>query len=274
MSEHQQADSMIPKQRLAMVIEFDGALFHGWQRQNNAFTVQEACENAIAAIEGELSQPNFVAAGRTDSGVHATHMLIHADVLESRWRKSPHAYVQGMNHKLPDGVAVHGVKAVAHDFHARFACVQRRYQYKIWNRSVASVLNQRHAWWVGQALNVANMQQAATYLLGKHDFTSFRAASCQAHSAQRTIHHLDIQQNGHEITVDVAADAFLYHMVRNLVGSLVAVGVGRWQADKIATLLQEKDRTQAAQTAPAHGLYFTDAIYAEFSAQDISGLVG
>jgi len=261
-------------QRLAMVIEFDGAQFHGWQRQNNAFTVQEACEDAMRGIEGEDSMPSFAAAGRTDTGVHATHMLIHADVLVSRWQKSPQAYVQGMNHKLPQGVLVHGVKAVSDDFHARFDCFERRYQYKIWNRSVGSVLSAKHAWWVGQSLDVAAMQEAAQYLLGKHDFTSFRAASCQAHAANREMKVLYVQQDGHEITIDVAADAFLYHMVRNLVGSLVAVGVGRWQPEYIQTLLLKQDRTQAAQTAPAHGLYFTDALYPDFSAQAISGLVG
>jgi len=265
---------MPARQRLAMVLEFDGALFHGWQRQNNAFSVQQACEDAIFAIEGEHSSPRFAAAGRTDTGVHATHMLIHADVLCSRWSTSPHAYVQGMNHKLPKGVVVHGVKAVDDDFHARFNCVERRYQYKIWNRSVSSVLTARHAWWVGQHLDVSAMQEATQYLLGQHDFTSFRASSCQAHAASRTLKVLEIRQKGHEININVAADAFLYHMVRNLVGSLVAVGVGRWQPIYIKELLALRDRTQAAQTAPAHGLYFTDAIYPDFSAQRISGLVG
>ena len=265
----------IIRQRLAMVIEFDGSLFHGWQRQDNAFTVQEAIEDAMLVIEGENSAPNFAAAGRTDSGVHATHMLIHADVLLSRWLKSPQAYMKGLNHFLNrKGVVVHGVKAVSDEFHARFDCFERRYQYKIWNRSVSSVLSGKQAWWVMQPLDVELMNQAASMMIGKHDFTTFRAAGCQAKAADRNLKVLEVKQDGHLITVDVAADAFLYHMVRNLIGTLVAVGIGRWTPEYMFELLQTKNRCLAAQTAPAHGLYFTDAIYPDFSAQDISGKLG
>ncbi len=259
------------RQRIVLVIEFDGAKFHGWQRQDNAFTVQEAMEGAMRLLEGEISAPNFAAAGRTDSGVHATYMLVHADVLQSRWQKNPHAYIKGLNYHLRDvGVLVHGVKAVPDNFHARFDCVERRYQYKIWNRPVSSCLYAQQMWWVFQSLAVDKMNQAAHLLLGQHDFTSFRAAHCQAHIAERVLKVLDVKQDGHVITVDVAADAFLYHMVRNIVGTLVAVGVGRWQPEYVTELLEGKNRCAAAQTAPAHGLYFTDAIYPEFSARAIS----
>jgi len=265
----------IERQRIALVIEFDGVCFHGWQRQNNAFTVQEALENALTKIEGEHALPQFAAAGRTDTGVHATHMLIHADVLLSRWQKSPQTYIKGLNFHLRDtGVLVHGVKAVAADFSARFDCFERRYQYKIWNRSVSSILHQKHAWWVFQPLDIAAMNQAGAMMLGSHDFTTFRASGCQAKAAQRNLKVLEVRQDGHEIIVDVHADAFLYHMVRNLVGTLVAVGIGRWQPEYMLELLLAKNRCIAAQTAPAHGLYFTDALYPEFSAQEISGLVG
>ena len=266
---------MIQRQRLAMVIEFDGAKFHGWQRQDNAFTVQEAMENAMEKLEGRSAMPSFAAAGRTDTGVHATHMLIHADVRQTMWDKSPHAYIKGLNfHLRAAGVLVHGIKAVSDDFHARFDCFERRYQYKIWNRSVSSALYGKQAWWVFQSLDVNKMNEAASLLVGKHDFTTFRAAGCQANAPERNLKVLEVKQEGHFFTIDVAADAFLYHMVRNIVGSLVAVGIGRWQPEYMQALLDGKNRCVAAQTAPAHGLYFTDAIYPNFSAQDISGLVG
>ncbi len=267
--------TVVPRQRLAMVIEFDGAKFHGWQRQDNAFTVQEAMEAALTKIEGSDADPCFAAAGRTDTGVHATHMFIHADVVKSRWQDSPHAYIKGLNFHLRDvGVLVHGIKAVPDDFHARFDCFERRYQYKIWNRPVSSVLYNKQAWMVLQPLDVDKMNQAASFIVGKHDFTTFRASGCQANSAERELKFLEVKQDGHWFTIDVAADAFLYHMVRNIVGSLVAVGVGRWQPEYMQTLLAGKNRSAAAQTAPAHGLYFTDALYPGFSAQDISGLMG
>ncbi|MDQ7003152.1 MAG: tRNA pseudouridine(38-40) synthase TruA [Ghiorsea sp.] len=265
----------VQRQRLVMVIEFDGAKFHGWQRQDNAYTVQEAMEDAMFKIEGNDAVPCFAAAGRTDTGVHATHMLIHADVLQSRWLHSPHAYIKGLNFHLRDaGVLVHGVKAVSDEFHARFDCYERRYQYKIWNRSISSVLHNKQAWWVFQPLDVNKMNQAASWIVGKHDFTTFRASGCQANTAERHLKVLEVKQDGHFFTIDVAADAFLYHMVRNIVGSLVAVGMGRWQPEYMKELLDGRNRCVAAQTAPAHGLYFTDALYPEFSAQDISGLMG
>ncbi|MDX8383693.1 MAG: tRNA pseudouridine(38-40) synthase TruA [Ghiorsea sp.] len=262
------------RQRIALAIEFDGKLFHGWQRQTNAFTVQEALEIALLAIEGEQSCPNCVAAGRTDTGVHATHMLIHIDVLQSLWQRSPQAYMLGVNHKLPAGVLVHGIRQVSNDFHARFGCIERKYQYKIYNRVVNSVHQAGLMWWVARPLDVAAMNQAAGYLLGEHDFTTFRAAGCQAHSSVRHMKELRVKRDGDVITIDVAADAFLYHMVRNLVGSLADVGNGRWKAEYIIELLQKKNRCLAAATAPAHGLYFSNAVYPEFSAQDISGFVG
>jgi len=265
----------IARQRLAMVIEFNGGCFHGWQRQDNAFTVQEAMEIALAKIEGLDCKPEFAAAGRTDSGVHATHMLIHADVLKAMWIKSPQVYVKGLNFHLRDtGVLVHGVKAVGDDFHARFDCYERRYQYKIFNRSVSSTLYGNQAWWVFQSMDVDKMNKAASMVLGEHDFTTFRASGCQSQSSNRNLKVLEVKKDEHMFTVDVAADAFLYHMVRNLVGTLVAVGIGRWEPEFMYELLMAKNRSIAAQTAPAHGLYFTDALYPDFSAQEISGLMG
>ena len=258
-----------------MVIEFDGGQFHGWQRQNNAYTVQQAMEEAMHKIEGEFCRPEFSAAGRTDTGVHATHMLVHADVLLSSWQKSPQAYIKGMNfHLRGSGAQVHGVKAVNHDFHARYDCFERRYQYQIWNRSVPSVIHDPHTWWVMQPLDIEAMNIAAASILGEHDFTTFRASGCQSQSTKRNLKTLRVSQDGHMVTVDVAADAFLYHMVRNLVGTLVAIGVGRWQPETMIELLLAKNRCAAGTTAPAKGLFFTDALYPDFSAQDISGSIG
>lgn len=264
----------LPKQRVVMVLEFDGALFHGWQRQDNAFSVQQAIEDAIFCIEGSTSCPNLATAGRTDAGVHATHMLIHADVDAERWIRSPHAYLHGMNFHLSQGVMVHGVKAVTSDFQARFDCFERRYQYHIINKAFKPVIRANQAWWVAKSLDVAAMNLAANTLLGEHDFSSFRASGCQSKSSNRNLKKLHITRLGDDVIIDVAADAFLYHMVRNLVGSLVAVGKGRWLPEYLYELLLKKDRNLAAETAPAHGLYFTDALYAEFSAQSISGKTG
>lgn len=256
-------------QRIAMVVEFDGRLFHGWQRQENASSVQAAIEEALTKIEGVESK--LGAAGRTDSGVHAEALLVHADVCRERWQRSHRAYTQGLNQLLPEGVCVIGVRAVNGDFHARFDCVERRYRYQIWNRSTPSAIHRWRHWWVPRMISLDAMEEASQCLVGKHDFSSFRASGCQASTAIREVRHISMQQQGCEISIDIHADAFLYHMVRNIVGSLVRVGSGGWNPDKLTEVLKAKDRNQAAATAPAHGLYFADAIYADFSS---SGLIG
>ncbi|HKI59665.1 MAG TPA: tRNA pseudouridine(38-40) synthase TruA [Mariprofundaceae bacterium] len=256
-------------QRIAMVVEFDGKLFHGWQRQENASSVQAEVEDALIKIE--RVEGKLVAAGRTDAGVHAEALLVHADVCRSRWHRSPRAYTQGLNQLLPEGVCVTGVRAVSRDFHARFDCLERRYRYKIWNRSTPSAIHRWRHWWVPRAINLEAMQEATRCLLGRHDFTSFRAAGCQAATAVREVRHLTVQQRGWEITIDIHADAFLYHMVRNIVGSLVQVGTGGWRHEKMVEVLKVKDRSQAAATAPAHGLYFSDAIYPDFTSSELIG---
>ncbi len=256
-------------QRIAMAVEFDGTLFHGWQRQQNASSVQASIEDALARIEG--AEGNLVAAGRTDSGVHADALLVHADVSAVRWRRSPRAYTQGLNQLLPEGVRVTGVRAVRDDFHARFDCLERRYRYQIWNRSTPSAIQRWRHWWVPRKVNLDELLSASHCLIGIHDFSSFRAAGCQAATAVREVRHISVQQQGWEIYIDIHADAFLYHMVRNIVGSLVQVGTGGWKPAKMAEVLMAKDRSQAAATAPAHGLYFTDAIYPEFSSSQLIG---
>jgi tRNA pseudouridine38-40 synthase len=256
-------------QRIAMAVEFDGRGFHGWQRQENAISVQAVLEDALEKVEA--LPVRLVAAGRTDAGVHAKAFLVHADVDKTRWQRSVRAYTQGVNQHLPDGVCITGVRAVNSDFHARFDCRERRYRYQLWNRSTPSAIHQWRHWWMPRKIDLNLMAEASRCLLGLHDFSSFRASGCQAATARREVRHIEISRQGWEIFIDIHADAFLYHMVRNIVGSLVQVGTDAWETGRLAKVLAAKDRNQAAATAPAHGLYFTDAIYDDFSAKKLVG---
>jgi len=256
-------------QRIALVVEFDGRAFHGWQRQKNAMSVQEVLEHALEKIEGRPVP--LVAAGRTDAGVHAEALLVHADVNKKRWQRSVRAYTQGVNQLLDGSICVVGVRAVKNDFHARFNCMERRYRYQIWNRSTPSAIHQWRHWWMPKKLDLNVIKEASRCLLGLQDFSSFRASGCQAASAVRNIKHIEITCQGWEVFMDIHADAFLYHMVRNIAGSLVRVGTGSWHPEMLAEVLNARDRSRAAATAPAHGLYFVDAIYQGFSAKQLIG---
>ena len=255
------------KQRIVLAAEYGGQGLYGWQRQKDVPTVQALVEDALARIDGEQSP--CVAAGRTDAGVHAEAMAVHADVDANRFSRSSNAYIHGLNSLLPEQVRIVGVRAVQADFHARFDCRERAYRYQIWNRTTASALAPWRHWWMPRPLNLEPMQEAATCLLGRHDFGAFRASGCQADSPVRELRQLDIECHDYSVGFYFRANAFLYHMVRNIVGSLVEVGLGNWSPDKIAELLNKKDRTQAAATAPAHGLYFTNAVYEDFSSHDL-----
>jgi len=255
------------KQRIAMALEFDGRPFHGWQQQENASSVQACLQTALAHIEG--APVPAIAAGRTDAGVHAEAMLAHADVSAARWQRSYKAYIHGCNSLLPDAIRVVGVRAVAADFHARFDCRERVYRYQIWNRNTASGLHRWRHWWMPKGLDIDLMREAAVYCTGKFDFSALRAAGCQASTAVRTINTLSIEQDGFCINISVSADAFLYHMVRNLVGNLVEIGTGKRSPESLSALLLSRDRQLGAATAPAHGLYFTDAVYDDFRASEL-----
>jgi len=255
-------------QRIAMALEYDGHGLCGWQLQDNGPTVQEHLETALALIEGE--QVRCHAAGRTDAGVHAEAMLAHADVCADRFFSSPKAYVQGVNQHLPGQIRVLGVRGVAADFHARFDCHERAYRYQIWNRTTAPAIYRWQHWWMPRSLDVPKIQQAALYLVGRHDFSSFRASGCQASSPVRELREIRVEQHGECIEIYFRADAFLYHMVRNVVGSLVEVGVGNWPLSQFEDVLAARNRTQAAATAPAHGLYFTNAVYDDFDSRGIA----
>ncbi|MFQ5345678.1 MAG: tRNA pseudouridine(38-40) synthase TruA [Mariprofundus sp.] len=254
-------------QRIAMALEFDGRPFHGWQQQNNAVSVQACLQTALARIE---NVPVAVsAAGRTDAGVHAEAMLVHADISADRWNRSHKAYIHGCNSMLPDEIRVVGVRAMEHDFHARFDCRERAYRYQIWNRNTASALQRWRHWWMPRALNLDAMQEAAQHCVGKHDFSALRAAGCQASGAVRTVRTLTVEQQGWCISISVSADAFLYHMVRNLVGNLVEVGTEKRSPEAFSDLLSSGNRSNGAATAPAHGLYFTNAVYDAFCSRDL-----
>jgi len=255
------------QQRIAMALEFDGRPFHGWQQQDNATSVQACLQTALARIEG--APVATMAAGRTDAGVHAEAMLVHADISAARWQRSYKAYLHGCNSLLPDTIRVVGVRAVKADFHARFDCRERVYRYQIWNRNTASSLHRWRHWWMPRKLNVAQMQEGAGYCTGRFDFSAMRAAGCQAATAVRTIKTLTVEQQGYCINISVSADAFLYHMVRNLVGNLVEVGTGKRSPESLSVLLASGDRSLGAATAPAHGLYFTDAVYDDFCASKL-----
>jgi len=257
-------------QRIAMALEYDGHGLCGWQLQDNGPTIQEHLETALAIIEGAPVRCH--AAGRTDAGVHAEAMLAHADVCAERFSRSPKAYVQGVNQHLPGQIRVLGVRAVGADFHARFDCRERAYRYQIWNRTTAPAIHRWQHWWMPRSLDVPWMQRAALQLVGQHDFSSFRASGCQASSPVRELREVRVEQHGECIEIYFRADAFLYHMVRNVIGSLVEVGVGNWSLGQFEDIFAARDRTQAAATAPAHGLYFTNAVYGDFDSREIASV--
>ncbi len=253
------------KQRIVLVLEFDGAAFGGWQRQANARSVQEVLEEALARIEGRRIAT--VASGRTDAGVHAEALPVHADVDAARWARAPKAYVQGLNQQLPATVRVLAARAVEAGFDARRDCIARVYRYRIWTRPVASALCRWRHWWMPRALDLAAMQKAALYLVGGHAFAAFRAAGCQAAHPHRFVQRLELHPQPWGLEILVQADAFLYRMVRFIVGALVEVGLGRRAPDWVRALVEKGGARPPA--APAHGLYFADAIYPEFSARGL-----
>lgn len=242
--------------RIALAIEYCGTHFHGWQSQPSGNTVQDALEAALAAIAG---QPvGVICAGRTDAGVHATHQVVHFDAPVERPLS---AWVRGVNSHLPDGVAVRWAQPVAPEFHARFSARGRRYRYLLMNRPQRPGLWQGRVGWFHLPLDLAAMQAAAGRLLGEHDFSAFRAAGCQAKTPVKTLWRADVQQQGNLLVFDFEASAFLHHMVRNLVGSLVYIGKGVQPAEWMDELLQARDRSAAAPTFSPDGLYFRGPIY-------------
>ncbi len=242
--------------RLALGIEYDGTNYNGWQNQSHAPSIQASLNKALSFVADEPVE--CIGAGRTDSGVHATGQIAHFD---TRADRDPRSWVLGINSNLADDIDVLWVRSVSDDFHARYSALARTYRYAILNRPVRSALSRLGAWWVRQPLDIVTMRIAAEYLLGKHDFSSFRASACQAKSPVREVRRLEIRAFGQWVNIECEANAFLHHMVRNLVGSLVKVGRGEAKPEWIRTLLEARDRRLADITAPAAGLTLTTVKY-------------
>ncbi len=242
--------------RITLGIEYCGTNFRGWQSQAGGGTVQDALEAALAQIAGE--KIGVLCAGRTDAGVHATHQVAHFDTTVER---PISAWVRGVNSQLPEGVAVRWAQPVGDEFHARFSARGRRYRYLLLNRPQRPGLWQGRLGWFHLPLNLAAMREASLRLLGEHDFSAFRAAECQAKSPIKTLTRAEVRQSGNLLIFDFEASAFLHHMVRNLVGTLVYIGKGAQSPAWIDELLQMRDRTRAAPTFSPDGLYFRGPIY-------------
>jgi len=242
--------------RFAAVVEYDGTAFSGWQFQDGVRTVQDEVEKAIASVAD--SPVRVTTAGRTDAGVHATGQVIHFDTDVYRDDK---AWLRGINSNLPHDVAIHWVGQVDPDFHARFDATGRHYHYVILNRPVRPTFLAKKVCWDYRPLNVKDMQLAAGYLKGEHDFSSFRAAACQAKSPVRDLRKITISTRGNYIVLHVYANAFLHHMVRNIAGVLMTIGAGEQEPVWAKSVLEARDRTQGGLTAPPDGLYLTAVEY-------------
>ena len=242
--------------RVALGVEYDGCSFNGWQSQANGRTVQDTLQNALGLISGEAV--SITAAGRTDAGVHALEQVIHFD---TEVHRPLTAWVRGANTLLPDSVAVLWAHPVPDGFHARFSAQGRSYRYVLINRSTRLAVHTGKAGWYHSPLDIAAMQEAAQFLTGKHDFSAFRAAQCQAKSPVKNLYQLDIHSEGEMIVFDLSADAFLHHMVRNMAGTLLEVGRGSILPDEFLELFTRRDRNLAGFTAPAHGLVLVKVRY-------------
>ncbi len=245
--------------RIVLGIEYDGSQWRGWQKQPDKHTVQDQLENAI--YQFTQTKISTACAGRTDAGVHAFEQIVHLDTLIER---DPYSWVRGVNSFLDGSIAVRWASEVPsgeNGFHARSSAIARQYRYVLYNNPIRSPLLKKRMGWVFRPLLLEPMREAASYLLGEHDFSAFRAAGCQAISPIKTMNHVEIEKYGDMIIFTFEASAFLHHMVRNIVGSLIYVGKGDYEPKWIHTLLLGKDRKKAAPTFMPDGLYLTKVIY-------------
>jgi tRNA pseudouridine38-40 synthase len=242
--------------RIALGIEYNGGAFCGWQTQSSGCAVQDALERALSEIAGEKIAT--ICAGRTDAGVHALAQVVHFD---SNVARPDLAWVRGTNTLLPASAAVTWMRPVAAEFNARFSAHERCYRYVLLNHPVRPSLNQGRVGWFHAPLDTVRMQEAAGYLLGTHDFSAFRSSECQAHSPVRELRRLDVRRSGDYVVFDLVANAFLHHMVRNIVGCLVYIGKGKHDPAWLAKVLTGRDRALAAPTFDAAGLYLAHVGY-------------
>ncbi len=242
--------------RYAACVEYDGAPFSGWQRQDGTPTVQGAVEQALSFVADH--PVSVVCAGRTDAGVHATGQVVHFSTPAER---SEFGWLRGTNSRLPGGVAVHWIQAVDDDFHARFKARRRCYRYVIANQRVKPALLRQQVSWDYRALDADRMALAAGSLLGRHDFSAFRAAACQSRSPVKTLHRIEVRRQERFICIDLEADGFLHHMVRNIAGVLMTIGAGEQDVSWCRQVLEARDRAKGGVTAPAAGLYLTGVRY-------------
>lgn len=243
--------------RIALGLEYDGSAFAGWQSQAHARGVQAVVEEALSKVADHAVA--VTAAGRTDAGVHALAQVIHFDTSASR---SERGWVRGATSYLPSQVSVLWARPVSDAFHARYSAQARRYRYVILNRVPRPALAAQRACWVRDPLDVARMQAGARHLIGEHDFSSFRASQCQSRTPMRHLHRISVERRGQLIVLEVCANAFLHHMVRNIAGVLIAIGTGERSPDWAAEVLAARDRTQGGVTAAAAGLYLVGVRYA------------
>ena len=242
--------------RVALGLEYDGSRFLGWQTQPGGNTVQDALESALAPIAG--APVSITAAGRTDRGVHARIQVAHFD---SDAQRPESAWVRGVNAALPAAMAVLWSREVPGDFHARYSALSRTYRYQLLNRSVRAALSAPYVGWFHLPLDAAKMREAAALLVGEHDFSAFRSSECQAKTPVRTVYSLQIEQAGERIDFVIRANAFLHHMVRNVVGTLVYVGKGKHPPHWVEEVLASRERSRAAPTFGPEGLYLEKIEY-------------
>lgn len=243
--------------RIAMGVEYRGSAYYGWQVQKSGVpTVQAALTEAVSTVANE--PVDIIVAGRTDAGVHASNQVIHFDTSAQR---KEYGWTVGTNTRLPRDISVQWAKVVDTRFHARFSARERAYRYIIYNASMPGGILRDGLTWERRSLDLHSMQQAAKSLLGEHDFSAFRAANCQAHSPVKELRELTLVQQGRLIVLQARANGFLYHMVRNIAGVLMAIGRGDQPVSWADELLRHQDRTRGGVTAPAAGLYFVRARY-------------
>ncbi len=242
--------------RIALGVEYDGSQYHGWQAQTGLHTIQQRIETALSKVAD--TDITVVCAGRTDTGVHATNQIIH---FESTIERPMRSWIHGVNSFLPKDICVKWGKEMPENFHARYSAIFRRYHYVIYNSPIRPALLRSNVTWQYRQLDHRVMHASAQHLIGEHDFTSFRSVECQSNTPMRNISKLQVERSNDFIIIDITANAFLHHMVRNIAGVLISIGSGKKQANWVKEVLLAKDRRLGAETAPPYGLYLVGVGY-------------